>query len=469
MSAKRRALAERRQIVGHSQEKLARVVGVDPITVGRWERGETCPQPWCRPKLADALSVSFEELDTMLTEGQPIEDGQPGSAELGGGGEPGNPDLDGGLPADPEHDPVLAPSWDHRGTVDAAAVLSGGDDRVERRGFLSLSGAALTAPALQWLVHEPGPLASGLSGRRVSIGLVHRFTAMIAELRKMEDVAGGGSVLALARHEFGWVAGLLDQARYDEQTGRALHVVLGELGQFCGWSAYDLGQHGLAQRFYVAALRAAHSAGDRPLGAYVLASMASQAARHDGRPADAVTLIETALAGTTGQQTPALLAQLHMRHAYAFAFLRDASACTAAISRARTQVEQLKPEDDPPWLYWVNPTSIMANAGVCLLQLGQSDHAVAMLAEGIAQLDELLIRDRQLYVTHLASALTRPGKQRDLHVAARLGMESIDLTESLDSTTGLGYLRGLYHEMKPHAKVPAVRDFLDRARGLVAA
>ncbi|MGH3823163.1 MAG: hypothetical protein ACRDRA_10075, partial [Pseudonocardiaceae bacterium] len=107
---------------------------------------------------------------------------------------------------------------------------------------------------------------------------VHRFTAMIAELRKMEDVAGGGGVLALARHEFGWVAGLLDQARYDERTGRALHVVLAELGQFCGWSAFDIGQHGLAQRFYVAALRAAHSADDRPLGAHILASMAIQAA-----------------------------------------------------------------------------------------------------------------------------------------------------------------------------------------------
>jgi hypothetical protein len=32
----------------------------------------------------------------------------------------------------------------------------------------------------------------------------------------------------------------------------------------------------------------------------------------------------------------------------AFATLGDTSACTAAISQARTQVEQLKPDDDPP-------------------------------------------------------------------------------------------------------------------------
>jgi hypothetical protein len=42
--------------------------------VVRWEAGETCPQPWCRPKLARALDVSVEELDTMLAGGQAVED-----------------------------------------------------------------------------------------------------------------------------------------------------------------------------------------------------------------------------------------------------------------------------------------------------------------------------------------------------------------------------------------------------------
>jgi len=168
----------------------------------------------------------------------------------------------------------------------------------------------------------------------------------------MDDVAGGGSVLAMAQQAFGWGAGLLDRALYDGRTGRVLHVVLAELGQLCGWLAYDAGDFGLAQRYYIAGLRAAHTADDRPLGAHILAIMANQAARQ-GQPAEAVTFVETALAGTRGRATPALLAELHFRQAYAFAVLRDTSACTAAISQARTQVEQLKPDDDPPWLYWL--------------------------------------------------------------------------------------------------------------------
>ena len=138
--------------------------------------------------------------------------------------------------------------------------------------------------------------------------------------------------------------------------------MLAELGQLCGWAAYDAGHHELAQRYNVAGLRAAHSADDRPLGAHILATMASQAARQ-GQPAEGVTFIETALAGTRGRSTPALLAELHIRQALAFATLRDTSSCTAAISQARTQVEQLKPDDDPPWLYWLDPPVIIGMAG----------------------------------------------------------------------------------------------------------
>jgi DNA-binding XRE family transcriptional regulator/tetratricopeptide (TPR) repeat protein len=462
---KRHRLAGRRRAVGYAQEQLAAVLGVERSTVVRWEAGETTPQPWCRPKLAEALAVSVDELDAMLAEGQTVDDGRsPSSSEPPANGQLLDVDAAEELPDDREQDPVLAAPWNYRGTVEAVVMLSGG--RVKRRAFLSLTGTALTAPAHQWLVHEPEPLVSGLSGRRVTAGLAERLTAMVTEVRKMDDIAGGGSVLSLAQHEFSWVAGLLDHAVYDGRTGRMLCLALAELGQLCGWAAYDAGHHALAQRYYVAALRAAHSAEDRPLGAHVLSCLAEQAARQ-GQPAEAVALIETALAGTRGREIPSLLAELYGRQAYAFAALGDVSGCNAALSNLRTQIERLTPGAGPSWLYWVSQAHMTGEVGNAIRQLGHAEQAAAVLENSIALFDDSLPSSRAGYLIALADVLVRPGKQRDLDAAADRGMEAVQLVENLDSARLVDLIRTLFHQLTPHAKVPAVGDFLERARGLV--
>lgn len=76
MAVKRRRFAARRKAVGFSQEQLAEHLRVDRSTVGRWESGETEPQPWMRPRLAKVLQVSVEQLNEMLAEPEP-----PGDAE----------------------------------------------------------------------------------------------------------------------------------------------------------------------------------------------------------------------------------------------------------------------------------------------------------------------------------------------------------------------------------------------------
>src|SRR5262249_1244757 len=205
----------------------------------------------------------------------------------------------------------------------------------------------------------------------------------------------------------------LDQAVYDERTGQMLFVALAELGQLCGWAAYDAGHHALAQRYYITALRATHSADDRPLGAHVLGCMAEQAARQ-GQPAEAITLIETALTGIRGHPIPSLLAELYGRQAYAFATLGEVSGCNAAISKVRTQIERLTPGVGPSWLYWVKPANMTSEVGNALRQLGHPAQAAAVLGDGIALFDDSLPRGRLGYLIALADVRARPGKQCDL-------------------------------------------------------
>jgi tetratricopeptide (TPR) repeat protein/transcriptional regulator with XRE-family HTH domain len=65
-AVKRRRLAQRRKAVGLTQEQLAEKLGVERTTVVRWERGQTQPLPWLRPKLAQALRVPAERLEELL-------------------------------------------------------------------------------------------------------------------------------------------------------------------------------------------------------------------------------------------------------------------------------------------------------------------------------------------------------------------------------------------------------------------
>ena len=116
---------------------------------------------------------------------------------------------------------------------------------------------------------------------------------------------------------------------------------------------------------------------------------------------------------------------------------------------------------------WVTPAEITAYAGQCLLQQGDIVQAITLLNEGIGLFDESFARDRQAYLTHLACAQTRPGKHRDLDSATARAMEAIDIAESLHSTYSADLLSDLYNQMKPHVKMPAVQDFMERARGLV--
>ena len=337
---------------------------------------------------------------------------------------------------------------------------------MQRRAFLFLSGAALTGPAHQWLVHEPGPLVAALRGDRVTSDLADRLPPMIAELRRMDDVSGGGVALGLAEREFSWVAGLLDHSSYDEATGRRLHVALAELGYSTGWVAYDAGLNALAQRYWIAALRAAHMADDAALGAYILYGMAHQATEQH-RPAEAATIIETALAGAHGRQTPALMALLQLEQAKAQASLQDGAACTHAIAKAYHWAERIRPEKEPARLYWVNRAAVTLDNGRALLRLGWAEQAVGPLADGVRQLGSSMARDRQIHLAELAAALARPGRQRDMEEAAQRAMEAVDLAGGLASTRGTKRIRDLCVQMKSHANMPAVREFLERARGVV--
>ncbi len=63
---KRLGLIQARKAVGYTQESFAEALGVDRSTVARWEAGDHEPLPYIRPKLADLLAVTRDELTDLL-------------------------------------------------------------------------------------------------------------------------------------------------------------------------------------------------------------------------------------------------------------------------------------------------------------------------------------------------------------------------------------------------------------------
>ncbi|MGH3902541.1 MAG: helix-turn-helix transcriptional regulator [Pseudonocardiaceae bacterium] len=70
MVVKRRSFAHARRAAGYTQERLAERLGVDRSTVARWEAGDYEPQPWQRPRIAEAFGLSLRAFDQLLHDGK---------------------------------------------------------------------------------------------------------------------------------------------------------------------------------------------------------------------------------------------------------------------------------------------------------------------------------------------------------------------------------------------------------------
>lgn len=143
-TARRQRLAQRRKAVGLTQEQLAGLLDVDPTTVARWERGETQPLPWLRPKLARALKVSPERIEELLRGPTP---GRAGPAE---------PDGRRTVPSVPRQLPAEAAGFTGRAAelatltrlLDEAAAGMPGTVVISAIG--GTAGVGKTALALRW-------------------------------------------------------------------------------------------------------------------------------------------------------------------------------------------------------------------------------------------------------------------------------------------------------------------------------
>ncbi|MDQ0796759.1 regulator [Streptomyces sp. B1I3] len=300
-------------------------------------------------------------------------------------------------------------------------------------------------------------------GQRVGSGDVAALHSVGELFRTLDNAYGGGharqALVRYLEHE----AEPMLRGSYGEAVGRRLFSAAADLTRLAGWTSYDIAAHGLAQRYFVQALRLAQAAGDRAYGAYVLVTMSRQAVYlQHGR--EAVQLARVAQQGIGSSAPPVVMALMHAVEARGHGVLGETRACVAALLRAERSLEAARPGDDVPhWARYFDEAQLADELGHCHRDL-QQYRAAAQHAERSLQLRApAYARSRLFCRVVLASARLGLG---ELDQACLLGAEAAQQASEMRSVRATEYVKDFERRLEPYRDAVAVRGYRDRVAAL---
>ncbi|RBM16847.1 hypothetical protein DEH69_16060 [Streptomyces sp. PT12] len=397
--------------------------------IASWENGHSVPDEFYGPILSRALGMSAAEL---------------GLSHLGG------------------HDARLLDTG-YPATVESAIATVTQLWRADLNGYEPLLTSQPSEPtwheaSVTWLVApDPAPLAAERgSGLRVGLADVAAIKTTTDLFSQLDDRFGGDharhSVIQYLSRD---VAPLLG-GQYKEAVGRALFSTAAESTLLAGWMSYDACHHGLAQRYFLQALRLAQDGADRRLAGSILSAMSHQAT-FLGRYTEAATLARAARMGIARVATPTLMAQFHAMEARALARTGDARACEMALAEATRALESRNNADEPEWITYFDEAELAAEAAHCFRDVNSARQAVAHAQNAMSGSH---IRSDFFATMVLADAHLRAG---DVEEACRVALDALDLGEQLKSARCVSYLTEFREHLAHVGDTAATRDFQEQA------
>jgi hypothetical protein len=300
-------------------------------------------------------------------------------------------------------------------------------------------------------------------GQRVTLGDVNALRSVGELFRALDNAYGGGharqALVRYLEHE----AEPMLRGVYGEQLGRRLFAAAADLTRLAGWTSYDIAAHGLAQRYFVQALRLAQAAGDRAYGSYVLVTMSRQAV-YLGHGREAVQLARVAQQGVGTGAPPVVQALLHAAEARGHGVLGEVRACTSSLARAERALEAAKSgEEVPHWARSFDEAQLADESGHCHRDL-QQYRAAAQHAERSLQLRGAgFARGRLLCRVVLATARLGLG---EVEQACALGAEAAQQAAEMRSMRAHEYVRDFERRLEPYRDAAPVRGYRERVAAL---
>ncbi|MFJ9677279.1 regulator [Streptomyces sp. NPDC101194] len=398
-----------------------------------------------------------------------------GTAEVGAPRRGGGP---GGTRGAPGSHGAYGSHWPGGGHGGTGAAAAGGRNAAARGPVPSRPSGPSAPPGS----HAPsaGPLSPGAGlpgapgvprqrqsdrgpGQRVSGGDVAALRSVGELFRALDNAYGGGHARqALVRYLEHETEPML-RGTYGEATGRRLFSAAADLTRLAGWTSYDIAAHGLAQRYFVQALRLAQAAGDRAYGSYVLVTMSRQAV-YLGHGREAVQLARVAQQGIGSSAPPVVQALLHAVEARGHGVLGEARPCTASLARAERALESARTGDEMPhWARYFDEAQLADEFGHCHRDL-QQHRAAAQHAERSLELRAPAYARSRLFC-RVVLACARLGLG-ELDQACVLGAEAAQQAAEMRSVRATEYVRDFERRLEPFRDAAAVRGYRERVAAL---
>ncbi|MGY4907259.1 sporulation protein [Streptomyces sp. 900116325] len=353
-----------------------------------------------------------------------------------------------------------------RDPADAVRVATSFWSTVNRRDFLAGSGfaaSAFTTPVTRWLVTPADETADHCGGRQVGRADLDELREAADDARRWDSKYGGGnwkanSVTDCLDHR----AGPLLQGTFSDEIGRELFSVTAELSRLAGWTAFDVGEHELAQRHFIQALRLARAGGDMQLGCYVLTTMAMQSLMR-GFASEAVDMAQGAFERAKGQAVHRVLAFTKLIEARAHARESDPRAASRALKASEDLLGRAKDDsgDEPAWIDFYDHARLSADAAEIFRDLKNPKMALTWNQQAAAMLSGVFTRSVGM---RLAIVGTAHLQAKDLDRGLEVGNRSVDILARVQSSRAKDYVSELNAALAPWRRELTVRDFIHRSR-----
>ncbi|MGH3821807.1 MAG: helix-turn-helix domain-containing protein [Pseudonocardiaceae bacterium] len=360
--------------------------------------------------------------------------------------------------------------WSATPQATVAVVAELWRSTLDRRSIL-LSAAwvasAFAGPTREWLLNRQDEVVQGWAGRRVGQGDIDALWEMCATFTDVDQRLGGGYARSTLLHYVNQVVLPLLEGSYDDAIGRELMAATARLCDLCGYMCWDSGQQGLAQRYFIQALRLAQASGNRALGAHILVDMATQA--HS--LGDASQALDLASAGLD-HGSPLTAARCAVWQGRAHALLGDHRACAQSCSIAERALDRAVSADERVWFKLFTTQAMTHEMLHAAADLSRHDDVQRLAPEVMASASAGgLARRRVLGTTALArSYLPSQGNPHsDVDQACELLGQVIPLLSSLHSTHSLDQVNSVRRALAPHAERSSVQELEERFRSTIPA